>query len=248
MSFDFREAKKDIQSILNSRIEISERYTIPESDSLFTYENGVKAWVGSIFVDMVDSTSFFTKNNLKDNTIARIMRAFIEQLVNIMNDNGNCYDIGIRGDCVFGIFQANTRDKIVEMFRTAYCINTFAKMFNKMLEKMNLPKIKSGIGIGSSQEIIVKVGKKRVVNDKIWIGDAVVNASNLSKIANRSFYDPICMDSVTYNNIIKQLLKENDNYNKWITRTSSSKYNGYFYQCDIVQTNFNDWIDEGMKD
>ena len=99
MSFDFREAKKDIQSILNSRIEISERNTIPESDSLFTYENGVKAWVGSIFVDMVDSTSFFTKNNLKDNTIARIMRAFIEQLVNTIGGSEHFHNF-IPGVCL----------------------------------------------------------------------------------------------------------------------------------------------------
>ena len=56
------------------------------------------------------------------------------------------------------------------------------------------------------------------------------------------------MDSVTYNNIIGQLLQENESYKKWITRGNSSKYNGYFYQCNIVQTDFNNWIDEGMID
>jgi hypothetical protein len=247
MSYDYKEAKANILETLNSKVEISNKDEIPDNESLFNFQNGVKAWVGSIFVDMVDSTSFFIKNNLSENVKARIMRSFVEQIVTIMNENENCYDIGIRGDCVFGIFQANTKEMIVEMFRTSYCINAFMKMFNELLTKKGFPRIKVGIGIGSSPEVIIKVGKKRVVNDKIWIGDAVVNASNLSKIANRNWYDPICMDPVTYNNIIDILIKEEPKYKSWIRSGSSTHFSGGFYQCDIVQTNFNDWIDGGMK-
>ena len=54
MAYDYIRAKKDIKDVLNSKIEITPKESIPESDSLFTYENGIKTWVGSIFVDMVD--------------------------------------------------------------------------------------------------------------------------------------------------------------------------------------------------
>ena len=62
MPFDYKKAKVDILNTLNSKVEISNKDAIPENDQLFNFQNGVKAWVGSIFVDMVDSTSFFTNN------------------------------------------------------------------------------------------------------------------------------------------------------------------------------------------
>lgn len=243
MSYDYLEAKKEILDILDSKIEIEETDTILSDDS-FTFDNGIRTWVGAVFVDIVKSSSFFTNSQLSKNMIARIIRSLVEQIVTIMNDNENHYEIGIRGDCVYGIFQANTKDKIVDMFRTSYCINTFLKMFNGILSKKGLPKIYAGIGIGASQDVVIKAGKKRITHDKIWVGDAVINASNLSKIANRGYYDPICMDYLTYYNIIDSLREENPNYDKWIRKTNSPKFKEYFYQCNIIQIDFNNWIDK----
>lgn len=247
MAYDYKTGKREVNEILNSSIEIKDLGYIP-SESAFTYDNGVYAWVGSIFVDIVNSTALFKSDKLSKNNISRIIRSFVEQIVAIMNDNEDHYEIGIRGDCVYGIFQADYQKTILSIFRTAYTINTFIKMFNKLLSRKNLPNISVGIGIGSNKDLVVKAGKKKITHDMIWIGDAVVNASNLSQIANRSYHDPICMDITTYDNIISLLKEENQNYSQWITKTTSPKYNGIFYQCDIVQTAFNNWINEGMKD
>lgn len=246
MSYDYYQGKKDILDILHSKVDVKKTNSIPD-DSAFTYENGIRTFVGSIFVDIVDSTSLFKNSKISENVLSRIMRAFTEQIVTIMNDNPNHYEIGIRGDCVYGIFQANQKTMLVDMFRTAFCINTFMKMFNKLLDNEGLPSVLAGIGLGCDEQLVIKAGKKRVSHDKIWIGDGIVNASNLSKIANRSYYDPICMDEITYNNIIDTLKEENPNYSNWIKRASSSKYGDYFYHCDIIQTGFNEWIDNGMK-
>ena len=246
MAYDYRMAKLKILETLGSKVEVQTTKTIP-SDGAFTYENGIKAWVGALFVDIVDSTSLFKESNISDNMLSRIMRSFVEQVVAIIHENENQYEIGIRGDCVYGIFQADKQDKLVSIFRTAFCINTFMKMFNAILANKNLPSIGVGIGIGCDEQLVIKAGKKAVCHDKIWIGDGIVNASNLSKIANRDYYDPICMDSTMYGSIIGLLAQENSNYRKWIKKASSSQYDGIFYQCDIIQTDFNDWIDGGMK-
>ena len=243
MSYDFRQGKKDVEDILNSKTPITESDEIP-GEAEFTYDNSVRTWVGSIFVDIVDSTTLFKSNNISDDITARILRSFTEQIVLIMNDSENVYQIGIRGDCVYGIFRANYKERIVKMFRTAYCINTFLKLFNVLLKKRNLPQIKAGIGIGCNKDVVIKSGRKRIIHDNIWVGDAVVNASNLSGIANRSYNEPICMDDVTYHNIINILTEENPKYSNWIRKAYSPKYGGSFYECDIVQTDFNDWIDE----
>lgn len=246
MSYDFKQAKNEVLDVLSSGVEIQKTTFIPEENA-FTYDNGVRTWVGAIFVDIVDSTYLFKKADISDNVLSRIMRSFTEQIVAIMNDNNNVYEIGIRGDCVYGVFQSDTKEKISETFRTAYCINTFLKMFNVLLKKEQLLSIKAGIGIGTDYQLVIKAGKKKIRHDKIWIGDSLVNASNLSKIANREYYDPICMDSLTFDNIKEILIQENPKYAQWISRASSCRYDGTFYQCDIVQTDFNEWIDEGMK-
>ena len=246
MAYDYIQAKKDIEDILNSKIEVAETERIPD-ESAFTYENGVKTWVGSVFVDIVSSTKLFNNKEFSQNVISRIIRSFVEQLVAIMNDNENVYEIGIRGDCVYGVFKAEYKQNIVSMFRTAYIINTFINLFNKLLSNKKYPSVYAGIGIGSGHDLIIKAGKKRIVHDKIWVGEAVINASNLSKIAYRNGYKPICMDQTTYENIIELLKEENSNYSSWITRASSPKYNGAFYECNIVQTDFDNWIENGMK-
>ena len=54
--FDFNKSRQTIESILQSPTKIVEKNTVPASDSEYTYENGIKTWVGSLFVDIVDSS------------------------------------------------------------------------------------------------------------------------------------------------------------------------------------------------
>ena len=58
MSFSYREELEEIKKILNPKIEVERigRYD-PETDS--TFSNGVRSWIGSIFVDIADSSALF---------------------------------------------------------------------------------------------------------------------------------------------------------------------------------------------
>ena len=47
--FNYIESKKRINEILTSKTVIRDENHVPKSDSNYTYENGIKAWVGSIF-------------------------------------------------------------------------------------------------------------------------------------------------------------------------------------------------------
>lgn len=245
MLYDYINGKKDITEVLDSKVEIKETKKIPQENE-FTFDNGVKAWASAIFVDIVSSSQFFASDSISENVKSRILRSFVEQLVSIFNENEYIFEIGIRGDCVYAVFRAELKENIVSVFRTAYCANTFLKMFNKMLAARKYPLIQAGVGIGTGYDLIIKAGKKRVVYDKIWVGQSLVNASNLSQIANRNGYDSICLDDNTYTNIIEILKNEDVNYLHWIKAASSPKYSGIFYQCNIVQTSFNEWIEKGM--
>ena len=61
--YDYKKSKEAVEKILKSPTKIVEKDSIPASDSGFTYENGIKAWVGALFVDIVDSSKLFQSPN-----------------------------------------------------------------------------------------------------------------------------------------------------------------------------------------
>lgn len=130
--YDYLKSLEAINRILESNTKIVEKETIPKSDDSFTYENGIKSWIGALFIDIVNSSSLFQSDN---EDVARIMRGFCSELISILKDDNNYREIGIRGDCVYCIYSAPYVSNLVDIFRHAYRINSFMKMFNKLLVK-----------------------------------------------------------------------------------------------------------------
>lgn len=143
----------------------------------------------------------YFKNNDNKN-ISKIMKCFTSELIEILRGDINMRDIGIRGDCVYAIYTTPTQQDLYDLYlRACYC-NTYIKMLNKLLLKYALPKFKAGIGLGASETLVIKAGRKDVgINDKVWIGDSVIDASNFASIANKSGFDNIVMSKVFYNNL-----------------------------------------------
>lgn len=245
MSFSFREELQEIKKILNSKIEVEKvkKYN-PEEDS--TFENGVRSWIGSIFVDIADSSSLFESNDISDKTKARIIKAFCHGLINIFNDKA--IDVGIRGDCVYAVFSTPYKTDIKEMFDTACSANTFMNMLNKQLSNQGFPTIKAGIGMACSEDLIVVAGAKRKVKDYIWIGECLVEANKLSKIANRGSHLPMALTGLLYSNVIDELVKENEKSKGWFFQKRESSYTDPYYECDVIYTGINDWINNNFKD
>lgn len=239
--YNYKNSKSNIINILKSETPIEEKETIP-SDQEFTYENGITCWVSAIFVDMKNSSELFKS---KDEKLARLLRAFTSEIITIFQNFSKYSQIGIRGDCVYAIYSTPQKDDLNEIFDIAAYVNTFIKMFNKLLAENKYLTIGVGIGLGCDKELIIKAGRSGTgINDKIWIGKAVVDAANLSSVANRHGYKKIAMNSCFYNNI-KDF---SNNKKEWFNHISSSKYfDGDFYECDVIQTEFNKWIEDGMK-
>ncbi len=243
--YEYKKSKETIDSILNSPTKIIEKNFVPSSDSEFTYENGIKAWVGALFVDIVDSSAIFQPPN---EDTARIIRCFCSEIISILKDDSNYREIGIRGDCVYCIYNSPYQTDLVEIFRHAYRINSFMSMLNKLLLNNNYSTLRAGIGIGCSQDLIIKAGQNGSgINDKIWIGKAVVDAAHLSGVANRNGISAIAMSPLFYNIIIELLCKENAQYKSWIIPHSSGYYGRVdYYHCNIIETNFTKWIEENI--
>ncbi len=244
--FNYYESKKRVYDILNSKTKIEKKDYIPSNDSEFTYENGIKAWVGAMFLDIKESSKLFKKYN--EEKLARILRAYFSEIVGILKLNNNYRQIGIRGDCVYAIYSVSTKDDLKKILSDSILINTFNKMFQKILVNSNFVSFEIGIGLGLSETLIVKTGQKfSGINDNVWIGESVVDASKLSGQGNRDGFETIVMNELFFNNIKEFNANSEHKYSHYISSKYSYKSQSTVYQCNMINIDYNKWIDGGMK-
>lgn len=245
--YDYKAGKKRINDILSNELEIIDNNELPSIDDL-TFDNAYKSWVTSVFVDIRNSTNLFV--NQDEIKVSKIIRCFTSEIIEILRDSDKLREIGIRGDCVYAVYTTPQKPDVYDCVEKAIDVNTYMKMLNKLLAEQEYPQITAGIGIGTSQDLIVKAGRKGVgINNPVWIGSAVTEASNLSSIANKNNYRPIAFSDITYINIIDKLKENNSekNVDTWFTQHTLTQL-GTFYCSDIIRTQFDNWINNGMKE
>ena len=87
----------------------------PNNDN-FTYENGYKAWLSAIFIDLRNSTKLFTENSEVD--VANVIRGFTPEVIEILQkdtQDNELKEIGIRGDCVFAVYSTASKEEIYDV-------------------------------------------------------------------------------------------------------------------------------------
>ena len=238
--YDYEKGLQRINTILNQNINREKRKWIPPETQM-TYSNGYTMWVSSIFIDIRDSTSLFA-NNDRD-MVTRIIKSFVSEVIEVLISD-DVDEVGIRGDCVYGIYSTPNLDKFYEVFNKAIYINTLMRLLNGQYMKKGYPTLKVGIGLSSSIDLVVKVGRKGSgVNDRVWIGKAVSEASNLSKYGNKGNCLPIVMSETVHRNILNY--DRNDCKKEWFRQLKTE--DGIVYHCDIVNKGFSDWIDRNAR-
>lgn len=244
-NYDYKSGKKRIKEILQSNLIVIEKEIPSEYD--FTFSNGYYHWVTSIFVDIRDSSTIFSKDNKE--VVSKMIRSFTSEVIEILRFGDNLREIGIRGDCVYAIYKSPSKYDIYELCNRTYNINSFMKMLNKLFNQNGFANISVGIGIATAQELVVKAGRKDTgINSKVWIGDAVTKASNLSSLGNRNGNRSIVMSELTYSNMIDLLVNDNGVQAKsWFKSNFSWTY-GTYYDADVIKLDFDNWIDSGMPD
>ena len=180
--------------------------------------------------------------------MAKIIRCFTSEIIEILREDINLREIGIRGDCVYAVYTTPTKDAIYEVADKTFFINTYMKMLNELLMSRGLDLIRVGIGMSTSRELVVKAGRKGVgINSKVWIGRAVTKASKYSSLGNKEGNNVMVYSSCSYINFIDKLVDNNKDKKPkdWFV----IKYldNEKLYTANIIQVNFNQWIDDGMK-
>lgn len=243
-NYDYINGKKRIQTILRNRLDVETEDKLPTEND-FTFSNAYYSWVTGLFVDIRDSTTLFSDEDKVK--ISKIIKSFTSEVIEILKDDDNLREIGIRGDCVYAVYTTPQKKDIYEIVEKAVWVNTFMKMLNKLLNENNFPTIKVGIGVASSQELVIKAGRYGSgINNLVWVGKAVSHASKFSNMGNKNELAPIILSSCTYSNIIDQYKINNPNAESWFTARSDFDL-GDYYDVDLVKTDFNNWIKSGMQ-
>lgn len=245
-SYDYKTGKQRIEEILDHKLNVIVQDKIPQGDN-FTFSNAYYGWVTGVFIDIRDSTTLFSEESKE--LVSKIIRSFTSEIIEILREDDNLREIGIRGDCVYAIYTSPSKDDEYEIANKVFYINTFMQMLNKLLEERTFPTIKVGIGVATSQELVVKAGRKGVgINNNVWIGEAVTRASNLSSLGNKDGMSSIVISHGTYINIIDRLRENNKekDVDSWFTEHNDNSL-GTYYDANILQVAFDNWIKAGMS-
>ena len=247
MIYDYKQGKKRIDEILDHKLEIIEQDKVP-NESEFTFSNGYLSWITAVFVDIRDSSVLCADEDKEK--VAKIIKSFTSEIIEILRQDDNLREIGIRGDCVYAIYTTSIKPEVYEIASKTFFVNTYLKMLNVMLKERGLPTIKAGIGMSTAKELVVKAGRKNVgINSQIWIGKAVSVASNLASLANKNGIDACAYSAFSYDSFIEEMEEKNTNKKprEWFHYHWNEAVGGY-YGGDIVKTKFNKWVEDGMPD
>lgn len=242
--YDYKTRKIKVEEILDKTDDIKTVDYFPRDDD-FTYTNGYTAWTSAIFVDLRNSSELFMDED--DVTTAKIIRGFTSEIIEILNKDvgNNLVEIGIRGDCVYGIYSTPYVKDIQDLATRSFYINTYMKMLNKLLTKRGIKEVKAGIGLAASETLAVKAGRKSSgINNLVWVGDSVTKAAKLADLGNKDRVKPIVMSDIFYSNYSKD---KTDKIKSFFVKNSDDKY-GTYYHANLIMSEFDNWINNGMRE
>ena len=172
-----------IDEILEAEDESFEEVnSIPSRDSL-TFSNGYYVNCSALFIDIRKSSELPSKYQRP--TLARLYRAYLSECVAVMNANVDCSEISIVGDSVGGIFNTPNKQDIDYLFSTAAELNSMIGILNYKFGLYDIEPVTVGIGLAYGRALMIKAGYAGSgINEVVWMGDVVNEASNLSHQAN----------------------------------------------------------------
>lgn len=243
MHYDYRAGKKRIDEILDSGMAVIEKNRLPKNDEL-TFDNSYLSWISAIFIDIRESTELMARDDQE--YVAKIVRCFTSELIEILRGEDNLREIGIRGDCVYAVYTTPKKRDVDNVFDLAVWCNTYLNMLNAVLRKRGLDTLRAGIGLGVGHDHVIKAGRKGVdINAHVWMGKAVSTASKLSGYGQKDRRQRIWMSSLFYNNTIDIEVERNSEAKSWFSKSSGEPYG--CYQCDVIMPELEEWISNGME-
>lgn len=234
LEYDFLKSFERIDEIIaSSDNSFEELDYIPSRDKL-TFINGFYVYCSAIFVDIRDSSKL-PHNRPK---LAKLYRTFISEIVAVMNGNADCAEVNVIGDCVSGIFNTTHLNQINQVFSTAAEIYSLIKVMNYKFEKKKIEQIVIGIGMSLGRALMIKAGfKGSSINEVVWMGDVVNEASKLASYGNETDVDhEIMVSNLFYSNL-------NEHNKNLLTKNGSRAC----YHGNVANSEMKKWYNENCK-
>ncbi|MFZ3372773.1 MAG: adenylate/guanylate cyclase domain-containing protein [Desulfitobacteriaceae bacterium] len=230
IQYDYFKSNARLDEILDSAEIYEEKDEIPSRTNL-TSKNGFYVKCYSIFIDLRGSSEL--PNLYKRPTLAKIYRSYISEVVAIFNSYATCKEINIVGDCVSGIFEASKKEQVLDVFGAACTANSLVNILNFKLNNKKLTQIKIGIGISKGRALMIKAGfNGSAINDVIWMGDVVNQASKLCSKGNKVVDSPIIISNEVYTDLVS--------YNGYHT-FFKCHFEGYYY-ANVTRKDMDEFI------
>lgn len=230
-AYDYDKSRERMDEILNSSDNnYIESKKIPNIDDL-TYNNGQHVSCSALFIDIRGSKELATKHQKK--VLAKIYRAYISELVALLNGNPNIRQIYIEGDCVWGVFNTETKSEIDRVFQTAYEANSLIQTLNIKLKKKSYTQLTVGIGLHYGQALVIKAGHKGSgINEVTWIGELIGNTAQYCSFASKGFRKTIILSDIFHQNL-------NEHNRSLCQKVSYTDY----HEGDVISTYMNTWVE-----
>jgi class 3 adenylate cyclase len=174
---------------------------LPDRDRL-TYLNGFYASCSALFVDIRESSKL--PDLYKRPALAKLYRAFISEMVAVMNGSEQAREVNIVGDCVWAVYNTPLKKHIDNVFTTAAQANSLVMVLNYKLSKSGYSTpIKVGIGMSYGRALMIKAGYNGSgISDVVYMGDVVNEAAKLASHGNNGYAAPAMMiDDVFASNL-----------------------------------------------
>lgn len=212
IQYNFSDSIQRLNEIISrSESDFKELDRIPARSEL-SFSNGFYVSCSALFVDIRYSSELTDIH--KPRVLAKLYRAYISEVVAIMNGNPSCSEINVIGDGILGVFDTPDKSDIDGVFSTAARISSIVDILNYYYKKNGMEEITVGMGMSWGKALMVKAGYKGSgINDVIWMGEVVNDAFKLADYGNREKDDSEMMVSNVFHHNLnedkKKLLERN---------------------------------------
>ena len=233
IQYNFESSLSRIDEILNADNKAYQEVDSIPCRSKLTHTNGFYVNCTAVFVDIRGSSKLPERHNRP--VLAKIYRSFISEVVAIFNGNKNCREVNVQGDCVWAVFDTPASDDISGVLVGCAQVNSLINILNVKLQKKRYQSFKVGIGVEYGRALMIKAGYKgSMINEVVWMGDVVNQASNLCSYGNQTFTHPIVISTTVYN---KLCMTEGPWQKLFTYEFSCSCFHG-----NVIFSPMNDWL------
>jgi class 3 adenylate cyclase len=236
-NYNFEDSFVRIQEILDSSDTFEQVESVPNSDTL-SYTNGYYFKCYAIFIDIRDSSTLPTKYQKR--TLAKIYRAYISEIVALFQSSSNCKEINIVGDSVWGIYKSQSKEDVMEVFSAAYSACSIINTLNYKLCKKGINPIRVGIGIDKGDALMILAGfKGSGINDVIYMGGVVNNASKLCSKGSKNSNGTMVISPEVYNDLQGKTNGTTAYQSFFVKNTLEDNYH-----ATMVRIDMDNWLNE----